>query len=674
MVRDVMKGVLWSFLILMSVMDVDARQLQDWGDVTSAEWETDYFPDDDEAHSVVLFDVGESYIDRSLKVVHTRHKRVKIIDPENSVYADMEISVYGDRNVQSMRKLEAHTLNMRPDGSVERTEVGKREFYSEKSGDWEVNTFAFPALREGSIIEYRYTMIYGSPVYMPDWEFQESSPVVHSEYRVMVPDFLTYNVYMYGYETFENTRDTSELERKMLRYANAAKGYSRNMIYHIILKDAPAIRAEPFISSLSNYRNSVKFNLSGYTDEYGRHQGYLNTWEEIADQLAGNRYFGVELRSKRKIRSVVNELTDGIDSDYDKAVAIYNYVASSIQWDGKFRMFTTDRLTDVLDTRTGTSADKSLLLTNMLRTAGLDANPVLISTRENGVVDWGYARLEPFNHVLSLLTIGEQLYLLDPVDDIIPFGVLYPSSINKNGLLLREEKASIVDIGQQMDSSTHTVALMSVGENGEISSQLNTKYSGYEAIIHRRLAEMEGEESYIEETMLEYLPDSRLEESKLIAIDNPEEPFSVELTFENDRYGAVAGDMIYLNPFLVERISENPFTNPKRAFPVEFNFKSMKNYMTTITIPSTFEVVEIPESGVHQFSENMTFRLVTQVVDNSIQLMMTMLNGESEIPSEYYEDLRKYYTALADTYNQQIILKRKSPDDVEEPISAESGE
>ena len=132
--------------------------------------------------------------------------------------------------------------------------------------------------------------------------------------------------------------------------------------------------------------------------------------------------------------------------------------------------------------------------------------------------------------------------------------------------------------------------------------------------------------------------------------------------------------MIYLNPFLVERVTENPFVNPQRSFPVEFNFKTTKNYLTTIYLPSGYEVVDIPETKIHRFSQNMSFRLVSQVVENSIQLMMTMTNGETEIPSEYYEDLRKYYTAMAESYNQQIVLKKKAETIQEQPVSTDSGE
>jgi transglutaminase-like putative cysteine protease len=656
-----MKIVQLTITLFLCYSTTFAFQIQEWGVVTQNEWNSDYFPDDDEKHSVILFDFGDSFIDQNLNVIHTRHKRIKILDPENSVYSDMRIRVYKDRDVQLLRRLEAQTLNKAPDGEITVTELGRGDFYSETSGDWEINSFAFPALEQGSIVEYKYTMRYGNPIYMPDWDFQHGSPIVHSEYRVMVPDYLNYRVYYYGYEKFEDSDEyTQEVSRQMRRNVMAASGRSQNSIYHLVLKDGPAIRQEPFITSLANYRNKVKFQLTGYTDAYGVERSYLSTWDEIAEQLNDLSRFGRELNSRRSIRSVVNEITDGLDSDYEKAKAIYNFVASDIKWDGRFRVIATDRLTNILDNKTGTSADKSLLLINMLRTAGFESHPVVISTRDNGKVDWTFASVNAFNHVLTLVNLNDVLYMLDPLDDIIPFGVLSPSSLNQSGLLIEDGQAKVIDIVPQINSSSQTSVLTEINEKGGIKSEINIRFGGYEAIIQRKSAEGDGEDLYLERTILEYLPDSRIVSSDILKLDNPDEPFAVQVTFENDRYASMAGDMIYINPFLFDRITENPFTNPTRAFPVEFNFGIQKRHVTTISVPETFEIVEVPEYRIHQFSDNTTFRLIGQIVNNDIQLLMTMTFGDNEIGSEYYDELRSYYSALANVFNEQIVLKRKS--------------
>jgi hypothetical protein len=571
----VMKHFLVLFVFLLAFNSVSAFQDQEfrWGHVASGEWEVTSFPGDEDAHSIILFDIGESYIDLNLNVIHTRHKRIKILDTENSDYTDIRIPVYNDRDVQRLQRVRAQTINLSGSGSEEITEVGRREFYSETSGDFEITTFAFPAVQDGSIVEYRVEMTFGSPVSVPDWDFQHSSPVLHSEYRVMVPDFLDYRVYTYGYESFESGDLGPDARRNMQRYNNAARGHGQNTFWQLVLKDAPAVRSEPYITSLVNYRNRVRFSLRGYTDQTMRVHNFMHTWEEIAERLDRSGNFGRELSARRAVRREVDEIIDGLNGELEIAHTLYKTVARDIQWDGRHRIFTSGRNSDILDEKTGSSSDKAILLISMLREAGLEANPVLVSTRQNGRVDWAYPSLSSFNHVLVMVQADGQDYLLDPIDAMIPFGMLYPSSINGAGLLVDNRNYRIIDIYPAIGSSSQTRAVLSLNEDGSLSGQFQTTFSGYEAIIHRMLAEKEGKDPYLEKELLKYLPDSRVAEAAFLNLDEPEEPFQMNLTIENDRYGAVAGDMIYINPFITDRLDENPFITPVRNFPVEFNFR-----------------------------------------------------------------------------------------------------
>jgi transglutaminase-like putative cysteine protease len=634
----------------------------EWGVVTENEWAIESFPGDDDAHSIILFDVGESYVDFNLNVVHTRHKRIKILDPENSDYNDIRIPVYNDRDVQRLRSIQAQTINRHESGQEEFTEIGRREFYSETSGDFEITTFAFPAVQKGSIVEYKVEYRFGSPVYLPDWEFQHASPILYSEYRAMVPDYLNYRVYIYGYQPFENLGSRTDARIRMGRYSNAASGRGQNTFYQLVLRDAPAIRAEPYITSLTNYKNRVRFNLRGYTDSYGRVHNYLHTWEEIADQLNKSSNFGRELSPRRAIRREVDEITAGLETELEKATALYKYVSEDIQWDRRFRVFTSGRVTNVLDEKTGSTADKAILLVSMLRAAGLNANPVVISTRENGRIDWSYPSLGTFNHVIVLAEADGHQYLLDPILPIIPFGMLFPSTINGSGLHVDDGEFRIVDILPTIESASQQRALIHLHEDGSMASQLSTTFTGYEAIIQRRLIEEDGEDSYIENELLKYLPDSRISDTQFLEIDNPDQPLQVLFSVENDRYAAVAGDMMYINPFLLDRLDENPFNTPQRTFPVEFNFGLQKSYIATITIPDNFEVVEIPENSIQRLTENTSFRLLGQQVENTVQLMLTMVRDDYEIEPDDYHHLRDFYASYSNLYNQQIVLRRVSSD------------
>ncbi|MFU8813343.1 MAG: DUF3857 domain-containing transglutaminase family protein [Balneolaceae bacterium] len=636
------------------------QEVQKWGDVTDAEWAVQSFPDDEDPHSIILFDVGESFINKQLNIMHTRHKRIKILDPERSTYTDIRIPVYNDRSVQHLRRIDAQTLNMKDNGGTDKSSISRREFYTEDSGDFVITTFTFPAVQPGSIVEYRYTMQIGQLTAMPDWTFQHGSPILHSEYTVLVPDFLSYRSYSYGFQPFEHLSgdELRRLRQQLQRNVQAASGEGESSIYRTVLKNAPAIRSESHISSVENYKNKVKYELTAYRDNSGFMRNILSTWDDISDRLRESRYFGGAISSRRVVRDTVEEVAAGLETDLEKARALYHHVAHTVQWDGSFRMSTTDRAHNILDDRSGNSAEKAFTLISLLREAGMEADPVVISTRQNGWVDWTYPNINTFNHVIVRAQVAGEIYLLDPLVEQIPFGVLFPSSLNGGGLLVTRQGHEVIPITPSIESSSSTAAMITVDPDGAISSTLRTTYSGYEAILHRYNANQKGEDDYIKESILSHIPDSEVSSHSLDMLDDPNKPFVVTASFQDNNYATAVGDMIYINPFLVERISENPYRSSVRNFPVEFNFGTSKRYVASITIPEGYEVIELPESHAAHLTERTAYSFACDHNGNTIQLIMAQFNNDEIIAPEHYDVLREYYSNVASVYNQQIVLRK----------------
>lgn len=646
---------------IIAINPLSAIQVQDWGHVTDQEWEIESFPEDENAHSIILFDAGESYIDKNLSVIFSRHTRVKILDPEQSDFTDISLSVHEDRQVQNLRKIKAQTLNLTPDGSVSANGVHRREFYREDTDEIETTSFTFPAVEPGSIVEYEYEIKYGSLLGMPGWTFQDSSPTLHSEYTVMVPDFLNYRSFTYGYEAYKPVDEKHEIYNRMSRNMMAAKGEKDNNIYRTVLKNAPAVRSEPHISSLHNYKNRVRYQLTGYRDNRNIYNSYMSTWDEIAEELMDSWSFGKAISSRRSVRRVAKEVTKDADTDLGKAKALYRYVASDIQWNEKFRLLTSDRAHKIIDDLSGNSSDKAVTLISLLREAGLKADPVLVSTRQHGWVDWSYPELSAFNHVQVLLTLDDSLYLLEPLEEIIPFGLQLPSSNNGSRLLVHDESAEIVEQTQIVESSSRTNALLELNPDGSVQSTVRTTFQGYDAIINRTMADkMEDEKEYLGSTLLSGLPDPEITNTSLVNLEEPEEPFSVDVEMTIPGYASVAGDMIYLNPFLVERLESSPFTSSVRNFPVEFSYGTRSQYNAMIKIPADYEILEVPENKTVKFSDKTAYQFISGQEGNTIQLIVIQLNSDSEIEADLYDDLRQYYASLVDTYSQQIVLRKKS--------------
>ena len=71
-------------------------------------------------------------------------------------------------------------------------------------------------------------------------------------------------------------------------------------------------------------------------------------------------------------------------------------------------------LREAYKTGVGNVAEINLILTSMLKYAGFDANPILISTRSNGIAF--YPSITAFNYVLSSVNLSGEILLLDATE------------------------------------------------------------------------------------------------------------------------------------------------------------------------------------------------------------------------------------------------------------------
>gem|GEM_PF-1654675 len=631
----------------------------EWGEVPPEHWEIISFPDDDEAHSIILGDYGKTYIDRRMELVHERHIRVKILDVDRSDYTDISIPIYVGNRLQQIQRVRAQTINLNPDGSERTERVRRRDVHSETSGDIETTSFAFPDLEPGSIVEYRYRIESRSITFLRAWEFQHSSPILKSDYQVLIPRELNYLVFNRGYEAFE--RNVMERESDNVVVPSNMMPSESYTFYHWTLRDAPAIRTEPYITTVSDYKNRVDFQLSGYYDQRGFYNNFLTSWDEVAEELSTSRNFGRQVSTNRRMRTEIAEMMEGLETDFEKAKRLYDFVASEVSWNGEFTFYADKGVSDAWSDRVGSATDKALLLITLLDEVGIEAYPVIISTRGHGKVEWSYPRVHQFNHVLVYTSVEGTDYILEPLMAEIPFGMAMPNSLNGGGLLINGDSAEILQIDALAGSIRDIRALVQVDEDGKLSGTIQSRYSGYEGILNRLMAEnLEGEEFFLEETLTD-LPNTRINDHSLINLDEPDEIFETRVAIENDDYVLAAGDMIYLNPFFTDRISENPFTNPVRNFPIEYAFGTQNSYMASIQIPPGYEVAEIPEDTVLQLTENTTF--VMQALSNpqNVQVITRFIRAETAFPADMYEEIQEFYSNISAIYNKQIVLQKKTP-------------
>ncbi|MEI9810609.1 MAG: transglutaminase domain-containing protein [Bacteroidota bacterium] len=318
--------------------------------------------------------------------------------------ANIVIPLYtnGD-DEEELSSLKAVTYNL-VNGEVTETklEIKSAVFKDKISKNWVVRKFTFPAIKEGSIIEYEYKVQSNFKFNLQPWEFQGAYPELWSEYNVTMPEFYYYVTLSQGYQPF-HIKDQKKRSGNFVVSDNTGAGSSDRTTfsagvtdYRWVMKDVPALKEESYTSTLSNHISKIEFQLAERRLPLSQ-QNIMGTWTQTCEELLQNENFGYSLdRDNPWLDDVITETTVNTTNRLEKARNIYAYLRDNMTCTNYNRMYLEQSLKNVLKNRNGNEAEINLLLVAMLRKAGLDAEPVMLSTRSHGYTYAMYPLIERF--------------------------------------------------------------------------------------------------------------------------------------------------------------------------------------------------------------------------------------------------------------------------------------
>jgi hypothetical protein len=506
--------------------------------------------------------------------------------------------------------------------------------------------FTLPNVKEGSIVEYSYTVSSDFLTNFPNWQFQYDIPVRWSEYWAVFPEFFTFEKYMQGYiaPTSYEAKNKSGVE-------------FNTTAHHWISKNVPAFKAEPFMTSESDYVSKINMALSYISFPGQPLQQIMGTWDKLNTTLLESESFGKAVTGSNFLKKKAEELTIGMTDPLQKTKAIFNFIQATIEWDGEKDKYV-DNLKKVFDDKKGTTADINVMLASMLEKVNVPVDMVLLSTRDHGFIRQQYPMTDQFNYVICLVTIGDKKLLLDATDKYMPMGILPERCLNGMGLIISKLRHGWLDIAPMAKARTVIMTELAINDKGELKGKVNYTCDGYDAHRLRNSYHRKGEGDYVKD----FLSDKNWEVGKtefqnIIAI---EQSAKQGHEFSISEYGMLAGDVLYINPFVTGQTKENIFKLPVREYPVDFGSAMEKIYMSKIAIPDGFSVDELPPpkiitlpNGAAKYTYNVSH------IGNSLNVVSSLQINKSLFLQDEYPNLREFYNQLVAKQAEQIVLKKK---------------
>lgn len=647
-----------------------------FGKISKEELEEKFNPMDSSAAATYLYKNRNTFFEYNqedgFQLITEIHERIKIYTTEGFDYATRQVNLYKDGSTrEKLTNLKASTYNF-DNGKIENSKLKKDGiFETELSKYYNQTKFTLSNLKIGSVIEYKYKIISPFSQNVDEFQFQHNIPIKKLEARFETPEYFSFKANAKGFlNVFPQTErvkgEITITTRNVTGTGNSAGGsqpntFSRSTAEYFKdiktykLNNVPALQEEPYVDNINNYRSAVKFELSYTQFPNSTINYYTTTWEDVVKTIYKNPSFGAELNKSGYYEKDVKALIGGISDPLKKAALIYNYVKSKIKWNGYNSKYTSGGVRKAYKEQIGNVAEINLMLTSMLRYAGLNANPVLVSTRTNGVPI--FPTREGYNYVISAIGFEKGIVLLDATNKYGSPNILPSRALNWKGRIVEKSgNSSLINLYPSKKSKNTVSMSVNLGNEGTVEGVIRTVKIDHAAMNYRQ--------SYVGSDKTEYLErmenrygGMEISDFKVQNAVDLSKPIMESYKFTQDNQFEVIGNQMYLSPMFFLSIKENPFKSDKREFPINFGYPLSNKYNIIIKVPEGYKVESIPEPKILKLPENMgSFKYNIAVTPQSIQVVVNTEMNNAIISPVYYDVLKEYFKDIIAAENEKIVL------------------
>ncbi|WBX76254.1 DUF3857 domain-containing protein [Tenacibaculum ovolyticum] len=671
-----MKNINFIIITLLFLVKTNAQEIK-FGKVSKAALEEEFYPLDSTADAAYLLKKRKTYFEFSASdgftVVTKYHERIKIYTKEGFKYATKQIRYYkpesGDQ--EKVKSIKAYTFSIE-DGKIIKQKLSKKDIFNEQISKFtSQKKLTLPNIKKGTVIDIEYTLT--SPYYdIETLNFQYSIPVKQLNYKIEVPEYFVFNKRSKGYYSItpkkskKNKVITLNSKSRTGRRTTRTNFYSSKVNYFSNIdlysgNNIPAIKEdEPFVFNISNYRGGIKYELSmtDFLKTGGRTKYYSTTWENVCKTIYKSSNFGSQLDKSSYYKEDLSILLKPTKNDSEKIAAILNYVKSNVKWNEYIGKFTDKGVKKAYKEKSGNTAEINLMLTSMLRFAGINANPVLVSTKNNGIPL--FPTRKGYNYVISKVNFSDGKYiLLDATEkyslpNILPYKVLnwYGREILKNGT---SKTVNLIPLNHTKENNT---LYLSVDETGTAEGVLRKSFTGHSALFYRKKNNIKKEEDII--TSLEEQYNVEIEDFKILNKEELSKPILQTLKFTGDDFIEEINNKLYFSPLFFLAKKENPFKSKERNFPVDYVMPWKDTFSVVVTIPENYTVESLPENLAIGLPENAgVFKYQITFAGNKVKLSAVLQINTSIITPEHYTVLKEFYSQLVKKQTEKIVLIKK---------------
>lgn len=605
------------------------------------------YPDAPFIYTIKELEVNFENDENAIVALLDYYVRIKVFDASAREASIVAIPYYFERGIEEVENIRAATHTQEgdevplQDDSIRRININSR---------YNVIEFTMPQVEDGAILEYSYRVRRRYIEELPDFYLTNQAPTDLAKVTITYPGYLRYDTIEENFEGQVN-RFTQEIDT-----SSAAKIFTIPQPDPIlketyIARDIPAIEEEAYISSIDDYRGKLKFKLS----EFGiPRQKLENSWNLVVAELRRNQNVLAIAEKNTRAKALGRKIDTLFDSKKAAQDSIFRNINRTANFSGIKSPYSEVTDSIVLSGEPVNQAAINQTLLAMLQGAGIEAYPLLISTRQFGQINKSFPSFFQFNGQLTYSIINGETYFMDASFPHSQPNLIPVDTYNETGLLLKPKGYEWKDIVPDKSLFAIDIKVDAIlDRQGNLSGKIQAESSGYPAqVVRQRYSNGQPVQEIFRKAVFDGYTSAGISNLRFENYRSFEEPISFESDFDLEGYATSYTDGLQFRPMVVGYLMSNPFNEPSRELPVTLDAPEKLDLVYEIDIPSGF--------SIQQGSQNRTIELPGASLTESYKFDGGTLRYEFHIDISRKRFEPELYPQLLNLYERWVELSNSS--------------
>ena len=593
-----------------------------------------------DANAMVLFDRAKMICGYP-EIVMERQKRIKIFNENGKKEGNIKIELNNKFGTEEVLGVEAITVNLIND-KIEYTKLDPRLIYFQRVNETKSEVvFSMPNVKPGSVLEYRYIWARRFTYNIPKWNFQCDLPTRYSQLDIVIDPRLTFTVLFNKNKPF--AQDTV------------------NRFGHVwAMAEIPSSKAEPYMRSDVDALQSIALEVSSISIN-GQTTNVLQSWEALGKQIADDKTFSKPYDQSIPSENDLVKPAKALKTTDAQIAFLFNLVKTSMKWNEDKNWGSKNGIRDAWKKKSGNWGEINMVLCRLLNQVGIQAYPMLVSTRDNGKMLVNFVNPYQINKLVVYVPVNDsKYYVLDASDKYNLYYEIPDDLLNSYGLYLDKEKEKYGLVLMKKDAPVKKMVLINadIKPDGSMKGTAQIASFSYNKSDFLELYKKLDEKKY-----KEYLTDNdnnlKISSLKLENMEVDSLPLTQTIEFTLDLAGA-DDKYIYFNPNLFTSLYTNPFVNSSRVSDIDFGYNRSFSIAGRYKIPEGYNVDVLPKSiNLLIGDKSVSFKRNIGEQGGYVLVNYVIVYKSSYYSQSEYPDIYAYFKKMHEMLNEQIVFKKQ---------------